>query len=88
MHPISLWRRGWESVFYPSSNYIWRRASQVAQMIKNLRAMRETRVLSQEGEDPMKKGMETHCTILAWRILPREKSGRLQSMESQRIGHD
>ena len=59
----------------------------MAQMIKNLPAMRETRVPSQEGED-LEKGMATHSTILALRILPIEKPGRLQSMESQRIGHD
>ena len=55
---------------------------------KESAAMRETRVPSQEGEDPLEKGMATHSTILAQRILPREKPGRLQSMESQRIGHD
>ena len=60
----------------------------MAQMIKNLPAMRETRVPSQEGEDLLEKGMATHSTILALRILPIEKPGRLQSMESQRIGHD
>ena len=60
----------------------------MAQMVKNLPAMLETRIPSQEGKDPLEKGMATHSTILAWRILPREKPGRLQSMESQRIGHD
>ena len=38
-------------------------------MVKNLRAMQETQVLSLGGEDPLEKGMATHCSILAWRIL-------------------
>ena len=41
----------------------------VAQMVKNLPAMQETQVLSLGGEDPLEKGMATHCSILAWRIL-------------------
>ena len=39
-------------------------------------------------EDPLEKGMATHSSILAWRILWREKPGGLQSMGSQRIGHN
>ena len=39
-------------------------------------------------EDPLKYEMATHSSTLAWRIPWMEKSGRLQSMESQRDGHD
>ena len=44
------------------------RASLVAQMVKNLPAMRETWVQSLSWEDPLEEGMATHCSILAWRI--------------------
>jgi len=39
-------------------------------------------------EDPLEKGTATHSSILAWRIPWTEEAGRLQSMESQRVGHD
>ena len=39
-------------------------------------------------EDPLEKGMATHSNILAWRIPRTEEPGRLQSMQSQRVGHD
>ena len=39
-------------------------------------------------EDPLEKGMATHFSILAWRISWTEELGRLQSMESQRVGLD
>ena len=44
--------------------------------------------LSVSGEDPPEKGMATHFSILAWRIPLTEESGGLQSMGSQRVGHD
>ena len=65
-----------------------RRASQVAQMIKCLPAMRETRVLSLGWEDPLEKEMATHSSTLAWKILRMEEPGGLQSMGSQRVRHD
>ena len=43
-------------------------ASLVAQMVKNLSAMRETRVQSLGSDDPLEEGMATHSSILAWRI--------------------
>ena len=49
-------------------------ASLVAQMVKNLPAMQETWVQSLGGEDPLEKGMATHCSILAWRIPWTEES--------------
>ena len=57
-------------------------------MVKNLPAMLETWVQSLGQEDPMEKGMATHSSILAWRIPWTEKPGGLQSMGSQRVGHD
>ena len=60
----------------------------VAQMVKNLPAMWETWVQSMGQEDPLEKGMANHATILAWRIPWTEEPGGLQSMESQRVGHD
>ena len=63
-------------------------ASLVAQMVKNLPTMRETWVQSLSWEDPLKKGMATHSSILAWRIPWTDEPGRLQSMGSQRVGHD
>ena len=54
----------------------------MAQTIKNLPAMQETQVLSLGQKDPLEKGMATHSSILAWRILPTEKPGGLLSMGS------
>ena len=56
------------------------RASLVAQMVKNLPAMWETRVRSLGQKDPLVKEMITHSSILAWRIPGIEKPGGLQSM--------
>ena len=41
-----------------------------------------------DHEDPLEKGITTHSSILAWKIPWTEEPGRLQSMESQRVGHD
>ena len=60
----------------------------VAQVIKNLSAMQETRVQSLGREDPLGKGMAILSSILAWRTPWTEKPGGLQSMRSQRVGHD
>ena len=57
-------------------------------MVKNLPAMGETQVQSLGWEDPPEKGMTTHSNILAWRIPWTEEPGGLQSMGSQRVGHD
>ena len=66
--------------------YVW--ASLVAQMVKNLLVMQETQIQSPGWEDPLEEGMETHFSILAWRIPWTEEPDRLQSMGSQRVGHD
>ena len=50
--------------------------------------MWETRVPSLGWEDPLEKEMATHPSTLAWKIPCMEKHGRLQSMGSQRVGHD
>ena len=50
--------------------------------------MRETWVWSLGWEDPLEKEMATHSSTLAWRIPWREEPGRLQSMVSQRVGHE
>ena len=60
----------------------------MAQTVKNLPAMQETRVQSLGQEDPLEKGMATHSTILAWRIPWMEEPGGLQSMGLQRVGHN
>ena len=72
----------------------------VAQTVKNLPAMQETRVQSLGGEDPLEKGIATHSSIiaekamaphsstLAWRIPWAEEPGGLQSMGLQRVGYD
>ena len=67
-------------------SYIW--TSLVAQMVKHLPTMRETRVQSLSWEDPLEKEMATHSSTLAWKIPWTEEPGRLQSMGSQRVGHD
>ena len=63
-------------------------ASLVAQMVKRLPALWETRVRSLGWEDPLEKEMATHSSILAWKIPWMEEPGRLQSMGSQGVGHD
>ena len=59
-----------------------------AKGVKPLPAMQKTRVRSLGQEDPLEKEMATHSGILAWKIPWMEEPGRLQSMGSQRIGHD
>ena len=62
--------------------------SLVAQMVKHLPTMPETQVQSLGREDPLEKEMATHSSLLAWRIPWTEEPGGLQSMGSQRVGHD
>ena len=75
----------WHSTFYENLRQL--RASLLAQMIKNLRALQETQIQSLGWEDPLEKGVTTHSSILAWRI-PRTEPGRLQSLWLQRVRHD
>ena len=60
----------------------------MAQMVKHLSAMQDTWVLSLGQEDPLEKEMAAHSSSLAWKIPWMEEPGRLQSMGSQRVGHD
>ena len=55
----------------------------MAQTVKNLPVMQETWVQSLGQEDPLEKGIATHSSILAWRVLWTEKPGRLQPIGSQ-----
>ena len=79
---------GWcpgERIGYPLQ-HSW--ASLVAQLVKNLPARRETWVWSLDWQDPLKNGMVTHSSVLAWRIPWTEEPSRLQSMGSQTVRHD
>ena len=62
------------------------RASLLTQTVKNLPAMQEIRVRSLGWEDPLEKA--THSNVLAWKIVRTEEPGGLQSMGSQRVGHN
>ena len=62
--------------------------SLVAQMVKRLPAMWETWVRSLGQEDPLEKEMAIHSITIVWKIPWTEKPGRLQSMGSQRVGHN
>ena len=57
-------------------------------MVKHLPTMWETRVHSLGREDPLDKDMEIHSSTLAWKIPMTEETGGLQSIGSQRVGHD
>ena len=86
-------RRAWQATVYgvaesDTNERLTLSFSLVAQTIKNLPAMQETRVLSLGQEDPLEKGMATHSSILTWRIPWTEEPGRQQSMEPQRVGHN
>ena len=62
--------------------------SLVAQMVKHLPTMWETRVWSLGREDPLEKEMAPHSSTPDWEIPWTEECGRLQSLRSQRVGHD
>ena len=57
-------------------------------MVKNLPAMQKTRAQPLNCADILEKGMSIHSSILAWRIPWTKEPGGLQSMGSQRVGHD
>ena len=62
--------------------------SLVAQSVKNLPAVQETQARSLGWEDPLEKEIANHSSIVAWKIPWTEGPGGLQSMGSQRVGHD
>ena len=80
-----LGRSSGEGIGYPLQQS-W--ASLVAPLVKNPPAMRETWVQSVGWEDPLEEGVTTHSSILAWRIPMDRGAWWLQSMGSQRVGHD
>ena len=87
MYLFELW-------FSPGHFYILiatllsRGTSLVAQMVKGLSIMRETRVQSLGREDPLEKEITIHSIAIAWKITWTKEPGRLQSMWSQRVRHD
>ena len=68
--------------------FLVRWASLVIESVKNLPAVKETQVQSLVWEDPLEKEMATHSSILACKTSWTEEPGGLQSMGSQRVGHD
>ena len=60
----------------------------MAQTVKRLPAVPETRVRSLDWEDPLEKEMATHSSTLAWKIAWTKEPGRLQSVGSQRVRQD
>ena len=75
-----------QSLYFYMPYNLW--ASQVTQIAKTLPAMQETQVQSLGWEDPLEKEMATHASTLAWKIPWTEEPGGLQSIASQRVGHD
>ena len=86
--PLASWEAQYNGMYIIKISFKTRRASLVAHTVKNLSAMQETLVWSLGREDPLEKGMTTHSSIPAWRIPWAEEPCRLQSMGSQRVGHD
>ena len=72
--------------FYKELSSYW--TSLAAQMVKPLSPMWETWVWALGWEDPLEKEMSIHSSTIAWKIPWTEEPGRLQSMGSQRVGHD
>jgi len=62
--------------------------SLVAQMVKSLPAIRETRVRLLDQEDPLEEEMVTHSSTFAWKIPRIEEPGRLRPMGSKNTGHN
>ena len=84
--PGRLQSMGSQRVGHDYVTSLW--AFLVAQRVKRLPAMWETRVQSLGQEDPLEEVMATHYSILAWKIPWTEEAGGLLSMGSQRVGHD
>ena len=77
-----------QSPLYFVGTLLYDTTSLVAQTVRRLPTMQETRVQSLGQEDLLEKEMATHSSILAWKIAWMEEAGRLQSMGSQRVRHD
>ena len=76
------------SSFFMVGGLVWYQDSLMAQTIKHLPAMQETWVRSLGQEDPLEKETATHSNTLVWKIPRTEEAGGLQSMGSQRVGHN
>ena len=76
----------WATELNWTDTFLW--AFLVAQTVKNLPAVKEIWVQSLAGKDSLEKEMATHSSILAWRTPWTEEPAQLQSMGSQRVGHD
>ena len=88
---IKIARRNINNLRYADDTCIYHAGclhSLVAQRVKHLPAMWKTWVWLLGWEDPLEKEMATHSSILAWKIQWTEKPGGLNSMGSQRVGHD
>ena len=79
--------KGISLLFNMQSRFVTQ-AAWVAQMVKHPPTMQETWVQSLGWEDPLGKEMATHSSTLAWKIPWIEDCGRLQSMGSQKVGHN
>ena len=77
-----------QSPLYFVGTLLYDMTSLVAQTVRRLPTMQESLVQSLGQEDLLEKEMATHSSILAWKIPWMEEPGRLQSMGSQRVGHD
>ena len=75
------------TLFCGSSKCFFCGTSLVAQMVKRLSTMQETRVWALGWEDPLEKEMAIHSSTIAWKIPWTEEPGRLESMGSQRVKH-
>ena len=82
--------KGWwpEAQLVAEVTQFYKAASLVAQSVKNPPAVQDTQVRFLGSEDLLEKEMATHSSIPAWRIPGTEEPGRLQSMGSQRVGHN
>ena len=87
-HLLISWLQSPSSVILEPKKIKSVTASLVAQMVKHLPAMWDTRVQSLGWEDLLEKDMATHSRTLAWKIPWTEEPGGLQSMGSQRVRHD
>ena len=87
---LRLWEDRGLTILYRQHPLLWTSTEQLLwwKTIKHLPTMPETRVRSLGWEVPLEKEMATHSSILAWKIPCIEEPGRLQSMGSQRVGHD
>ena len=88
LQSMGVTRVGHDLATKPSNHQWLIRTSLVGQMAKCLPTMWETRVPSLGWDDPLEKEMAAHSCTLAWKIPWTEEPGRLQSMGSQRVGHN